>query len=102
MLRQQWDIITAIAKRWNHTRQDGETIIEIFSKRSSFDKPEQIPVRGGNNSDVDLYGPSASNRFDFSFLNHAQKLRLEVWGRIGNLVQKQRAAVGLFEESFFG
>ena len=86
MLRQQWDIITAISKRRYHKRQDGETIIEIFSKRSSFDEPEQVPVRGGNNSDVDLYGPSATNRFDFSFLNHAEKFRLQVWSRVGNLI----------------
>jgi hypothetical protein len=78
MFRQKRDVVATVSERRNQKRQDCEPIVEIFPKCSSFHQSRQLLVRGGNNSDVHLNRPRAADRFDFSFLKHAEEFRLEV------------------------
>ena len=62
-----------------------------------FDKLFQIPVRGNEDANIYANGLISANSLDFAFFEHAQQLRLHGDGHIANLVEKERAAFGLFE-----
>ena len=74
-----------------------ESVIEVLSKRSVRDHFFQIFVGGGNDSDIGLDRRVSADTFELLLLEKTERLGLRRGGHIADLIQKDRAAVDLFE-----
>ena len=54
---------------------------------------------GGNESEIDADGPGIADALDLALLNHPQQFDLQLGAQLADLIQKQRAAVGLLEQA---
>ena len=57
----------------------------------------QVAVRGGDDADVDAHGPLAADAHDLAVLDDAKQAHLRGEGELADLVEEERAAVGLLE-----
>ena len=57
----------------------------------------QVAVRGGDDADIDRHRPGAADPVDHALLDGAQEFCLQPHFHLGDFVEQQRAAVGLFE-----
>ena len=57
----------------------------------------KVTVGGGNNADIQVDQFGTAQALDFPLLQHPQQFRLQLDGHLGDLVEQQRAAVGLFK-----
>src|SRR4030095_840866 len=65
---QKRNVRATLAESWNSKRYDTETIIEIFSKRSSLNLMLEIPIGSSNNSSVDSDRASCAHASNLSLL----------------------------------
>ena len=72
-------------------------MIQILAELAFADQFFQIAMRGHDHAHVHLDRPVAADALHFLLLQHAQQLGLHERGHVADLVQKQRAAVRLFE-----
>ena len=94
MLREQRDVVAAIAQRWHAHRDDVQAVEEILAEPTGLDLTGEVDVRGGDQADVDATGLAArAEALDLALLQHAQELDLHVAGDLADLVEEQRAAV---------
>src|SRR6202030_1249054 len=59
----------------------------------------QIPVGRCDHADVDLDGLGRPDAPDLALLQHAEELHLHLGADLADLVEEQRAALGLLEEA---
>jgi hypothetical protein len=91
------DVVRTIAQRDDLQLDHVQPKKQIFAKRPLSDGARQIRVGGADQAHVTLAGMIATQALKFAGLQHAQQLHLPHQRQIGDLVQKQRSAVGLFE-----
>jgi len=96
VLGQERDIVAAIAQRRDRHRDDVEAIVEILAEAPLPHGGAQVLIGGGHQAQVHLQGPPAEP-LDLPLLQHAQQLHLDVRRDLPDLVEKQRAPVGLDE-----
>src|SRR6266850_5497671 len=92
-----WNVLQALAQRRHRDGEHVQTIVEIDAKLSVFNHLAEVAMRGGDETDVRVYGSRAPQALEFLLLEHAQELRLQPRRNIADLIQKQRAVVGEFE-----
>jgi len=95
---QKRNIVFAVTQRRQVERQNSQAVVEILPELLGLDQFGQIFVCGRNDSCIDLDRLIASDALDFTFLENPQQLRLEGRSRVGNLIEKNRPAVRLFEQ----
>ena len=78
-------------------REDVEAVIEVLAEAALLDEVEQALVGRRDQADVDLHGFLRADRIDLALLDGAQELDLRVERQLADLVEEQRAAVGLDE-----
>jgi hypothetical protein len=76
---------------------DVEAVEQVLAERALAHALFQVLVRGGNDAHVALQRLVAADAVELPVGQHAQQPRLQVEGHVADLVQEQRAAVGLFE-----
>ena len=81
------------AERRIHDREHVETVVEIAAKLLVRNHRDEVPVRGGQQPDIDANRPGAAEPFELLLLQHTQQLRLQLQRNIADLVQEERAAV---------
>src|SRR3989304_5433282 len=91
---QQRKIRASLAQRWNENRDYIKPVIETLPQLSRFNERLQRSVAGGQDSDVDLDRTAGAHLLVFSLLKHAQELRLQVQGKVADLVEEERPPVG--------
>ena len=64
--------------------------------RDSY-KLVEIPIRRGEDANIDLDGLGAADPLKLAFLQDAQQLRLEVERQLAHLVEEERTMVGEFK-----
>src|SRR5512138_2271409 len=94
---QQGDIIPPLTQRRQVQGDDRETVVNIFAKRTVSQRLVDVDVGGGNDPYIELAGFYPPNRFDFTLLQDAQKLRLEIEGKLSHLIEEDCAAIGKFK-----
>jgi hypothetical protein len=57
----------------------------------------EVAVGGRDDAHVDLHGLVAADALELALLQHAQQLHLDGRGDLADLVEEERAAVGLLE-----
>ena len=70
--------------------------------RRLFQRRAQVLVGGRDHAHVDVARHVAAEAFEFALLQHAQQLHLDRARNVANLVEKDRAGVGLFEFARLG
>ena len=79
--------------------QDIQPAVENLPKVSPFSQICLIPVRGGNDSDIDGDNAVTSDPHDFTLLNCPQELCLELKRKLPDFIQEQSSVMGQFKIS---
>ncbi len=95
--RQLRHVLEALAQRRHPDREDVEAVVEILAELAVLDQLDHVAVGGRDQAEVDLDRLLGADRIDLAFLQRAQQLDLGVERQLADLVEEQRAAVGLLE-----
>ena len=86
------------------SRRAGTLIGTTFSRKNRSSRKRagpggqfEIAVRRGDHAHVDAFGAAAADLLDLALLQRAQDLGLGAQAHVADLVEEQRAAVGLRE-----
>ena len=74
-----------------------EAVVEVLAERLRLDHRRQVAVRRGDDPHVDADRPLAADAHDLAVLHDAQQADLRGERELADLVEEQRAAVGLLE-----
>ena len=97
--RQREDVGAPLAKR-RHTQVDaGQAVIEVGPEDATLDQPGQAPIGRRDDTDIDAMRSVTADPLHGKILNGPQQLRLRGRGQVGDLVEEQRASVGVLELS---
>ena len=81
-------------------RQDVDAVEEVLAEAPGLHLGGEIAVRRGDDADVDLHVLAGRRGAgSISSCEHAEELHLEVQRQLADLVEEERAAVGLLEEA---
>src|SRR5207244_13151383 len=80
-------------------REDVQAVVQIVTEAAPFDHSGEVPVRGGDHTDVDADRPCPAETLELVFLQHTQELRLQLERDLAHLVQEERATVSELEPS---
>ena len=97
MLGQREHVTPAHPQRRHFDAHHVQSVVEVFAELACLGVGGQITVGGGHDANVDLDLIVAADALEPALLQHGQQLHLDRGGDLSHLVQKQRAAVGLFE-----
>ena len=98
MVDEQRDVFAARSQRRHHDGQHVETVEKVLAKAHRLHLRSKIAVGRGDDADVDLEIARVADAPNHLVLQYAQELHLEREGQLAYFVEKQRAAVGFFEE----
>ena len=99
VISERHDVFGTLAQRRHTNAHDVEAIEQILPKAALGDFRSQVAIRGAHHPDVHLATEGRADTPDLLLLKDSQQLRLGTRREIGNLVEEQRAAVGLFDEA---
>ena len=78
-------------------RQHVEAVEEVLAEAAGCGQRLQVLVGGGDDAHVGVDRRVAAHALELLFLQHAEQLGLASPGHVADLVEKERAAVGLLE-----
>ena len=93
------DVLPAISERRDDDVDDAQAVVEILPEIAFTDHLPEVPVRGGDDPNIHGTAFVISEAPDFLFLDDPEKLRLELGGRVADLVHEKGPAVGHFDEA---
>src|SRR5690606_21592159 len=85
------------AQRHGLDRKHAQSEVEILPEAALVNLVSQVPVRGGDDPDIDLARLLLADALERAFLNHPKQLALKLERNLADLVEEQRAAVGELE-----
>ena len=97
VIRQVRNVFAAIAHRRHLDVHDRQAEIEIFAEGALVDLFAQVAIGCREHADIDLVRAIAADALDLALLEHAQELGLQRDVELADLVEEDRAAVGLLE-----
>src|SRR5262245_24677667 len=97
VLGKQGNVFTTFTQRRQGDRNDVEAIVEILAKDAFLHHVFKICARGGDNPHINLDRRITANALELAFLYDTQQFYLERDRHITNLIQEDRAPVGLLE-----
>ena len=98
-LREERDVLDALAQRGAADREDVEPEEEVLAEGPRLDRLREILVRRGEHAHVDVHHVLAADARDLAGLERAEHLGLRDEVHVADLVEEERAAVGLLEEA---
>src|SRR3546814_3636193 len=99
MIAQRCDIVAPLAQRRDMNRYDVQPVIEILAKALLGDLGGQVARRARDDADIDADHGAAADAGEALIGENAQDLALRGQRHVGDLVEKQRAAMRLFEQA---
>jgi len=99
VVHQQRQVPTPLPKRREAQFHDGDPVIEVQSEPLPGHFAHQVAVGGGDQPEADLSDPVFSHPPVFLFLEDAEQLGLDCRRQVADLVEEQRAAIGLLQQS---
>ena len=96
-LRQRHDILPALPQGRQGDMNGVDSIVKILPEPALADQLLQVHIRCTNQPDIHWNGLCAANTHDAPVLDHPKQLGLQVQRNIANLIQEERAAVGLLK-----
>ena len=98
-LHQKAYVPLPFAQGRDNQRNDVQPVKKILAEAPGFDRVAQVPIAGGDYPHIQLADLAASHAADFIILQGPQHLGLQAERHFARLVQKQGAAVGLFQQT---
>ncbi len=89
----------ARAQRGERDLDDGEPVVEVLAEGALVDAAGEVAVGGGDEAHVDGAGRGGADAADGARLDGAEQLGLERERHLADLVEEERAAVGLLEDA---
>ena len=89
------DVALPAAQRRYFQRKDVKAKEKVFPEFAFPDHLGQILVGGRDDPAVDVDGPVAAQADDITFLDNAQQVDLGVVVHLGDLIEKDRAVIGV-------
>src|SRR5208283_4273783 len=99
MLRQQQDIVAAVAQGRQLDLHDVQPVKQILAELAAADGLREVAVRRGNEADIDAQLLRAADARERAVLQKAKQLGLKRLAHVGDFVEKNRAAVGFLDSS---
>src|SRR6266853_1669001 len=93
VLRQDRNVVPALAQGRDPDGKDVQPIEEVLTKPTTLDSGLEIAVRRGDDTHIDGNRMSAPQAFDLAFLKYAQQGDLGLGGELPDFVQEDGAAV---------
>ena len=76
---------------------DEQAVVKVLAEGPLGNGLLEIPVRGGNHPHISIHGGPSADTFEWVPLERPKELGLDRGWHLADLVQKQRATIGLFE-----
>src|SRR6185436_21086823 len=95
--RQRRDVFLALAQRRQAQADDVEAMEQVLAERARLDPLLEILVRRRDDANVALHRVVAADAIELAVGEDAQQPRLQVERHVADLVEEERAAVGLLE-----
>jgi hypothetical protein len=86
-LHQEWNIFTAFAQRRQRNGYDIQSVIRVLSELARFDHVRDVLSRGSDQWEINANRLIASKALDRLLLYHSQKLHLQGWTKITDLIE---------------
>ena len=99
LVRQQVDVLPAVPQGRHLHGEGGEAVVEILPEASALHLVPQLGAGDGQQSHVHVHRAGGADGLYLVALDGIEQLRLHVQGQAAHLVQQQRAAVRLAEQS---
>ena len=99
---QRVDVLPALPQGRQVDAQDVDAVVQVFAEAGLTHERLDVAVGGGDDAHVDLDGLVAAQALEALVLEHAQQLGLQPEAQFAELVQEQRAPVGLLEAAGAG
>ena len=93
---EQRDVVAPLRQGGAGHRDHVEPVEEVLAEAAGFDLGLEVAVGRGDQAEVRALR-GAAERFVLALLQHAQQLHLHADRQLADLVEEQRAAVGLRE-----
>ncbi len=97
MNQQLRNIFAAHAQRRHFDADHVQAMQKVFAEQALAHALFQLLVRGRDHAHVDAHRDLPADAIELAFCEHAQQPRLQLRRHVADLVEKQRAAVGLLE-----
>ena len=97
MARERTDVVRPLAQRRQAQAHDVEAMQEVLAEQSLAHALLQVLVRGRDDAHVGAQRRVAADAVVLAVRQHAQEAHLQVGGHVADLVEEQRAALGLLE-----
>ena len=98
-LGEQGDVLAPVAQGGDLDGDDVEAVEEVLAERAGAGALAEVAVGGGDDPHVDRALLARADGAHGAALEHVQQLGLEGRGHLADLVEQERAAVGLGEEA---
>src|SRR5262249_24286320 len=96
-LRQERDVVGALAERWHRHPRDGESVPEILAEATARALFGEVRVRRRDDPDVDAPGRTPTQGPNLEAVEGREELRLELERQLADLVEEERTSVGRLE-----
>src|SRR5712692_6974459 len=101
-LHQHRNIFLALAQGREIYGDDIQAIEKVFAELAIAHKLLEVRVGSGDDAHVDLDFVHPAQVHELAILEHTQDLALRIHAHGADLVEKQRASIGNFKQSFLG
>src|SRR5262245_58297251 len=99
MISEQQHVVAALAQRRQIDLDHGKTVVKVESEFPGLAFGLQVAVGSRNYAHVEWQILQPADAPERAFFEHAQELRLQADLELADLVQKDRSAFGLLEQS---
>ena len=96
---EEGDVPLSFSQRGKFDRHHVEAMEEVRAEGALGHHRAEVPVRGGDDPDVDLHRSSPSDPRDPPLLEEPKQFRLNVQRQLANLVEEEAPAVGVLQLS---
>jgi len=76
MADQRLDVLGSLPQRRGVDREDVQALVEVITEPMLVHHLDEVPVRRGHQTDVDLDRPGTADAHELLLLQHAEELRL--------------------------
>jgi hypothetical protein len=91
-----------VAERWKPDRENCESIEEVFAEPAGAEMPLEVPIGGGNESDIHFDLARAAEPPETATLEDVEQLGLQLGDQVADFVEEDGAGVGQLEKPAFG
>ena len=97
VVEQQGNVLAALAQRRNTQAGDIQAVVKVFAKTPGLDLVEQVRLDRTDDPQIDPDALVRAQALQGFLLQHAQQFDLLGQGQAFHLVEKQGAAIGVFD-----